>query len=255
MGRTWQGKGNAMKQTAGRDQLGAFAPEFAHLNDDILFGEVWDQEALSTKTKCMLTITALMAQGITDSSLLYHLQNAKKRGVTRAEIAALITHVTMYAGWPKGWAVFNLAKQVWTEDGDSAVSAPEGLSADFPVGEPNTAYAQHFIGNSYLAPLQDPLLHACNVTFESACRNNWHVHHKGGQVLICLAGEGWYQEWGKPAQKLHPGDVVSIAPEVKHWHGATKDFWFQHIALAVPAQGATNEWLEPVEDKDYLALA
>lgn len=248
-------KGIAMKQIAGRDQLGTFAPEFAHLNDDILFGEVWDQEALSTKTKCMLTVTTLMAQGITDSSLLYHLQNAKKHGVTRAEIAALITHVTMYAGWPKGWAVFNLAKQVWTEDEEGAVTSPEGLSEDFPVGDPNTAYAKYFIGNSYLASLGDPQLGACNVTFEPGCRNNWHVHHKGGQVLICLAGEGWYQEWGKPAQKLTPGDVVSIAPEVKHWHGATKDSWFQHIALAVPAEGATNEWLEPVEDKDYLALA
>lgn len=81
------------------------------------------------------------------------------------------------------------------------------------------------------------------------------MHHKGGQVLICIAGEGWYQEWGKPAQKLVPGDVVSIEPEVKHWHGAQKDSWFQHIVLAVPAEGATNEWLEPVEDKDYLALA
>ena len=150
---------------------------------------------------------------------------------------------------------FNLAKQVWTEDEKGAVTSPEGLSEDFPVGDPNTAYAKYFIGNSYLASLGDPQLGACNVTFEPGCRNNWHVHHKGGQVLICIAGEGWYQEWGKPVQKLTPGDVVSIAPEVKHWHGATKDSWFQHIALAVPAEGATNEWLEPVEDKDYLALA
>lgn len=243
-----------MKQTAGHDQLGKFAPEFAHLNDDVLFGEVWDQEAIDTKTKCILTVTALMAQGITDSSLKYHLQNAKNNGVTREEIAAIITHVTMYAGWPKGWAVFNLAKEVWGEDEEGTDTAPQGLSKDFPMGEPNTAYAQYFIGQSYLAPLGDPQLGAANVTFEPGCRNNWHIHHKGGQVLICIAGRGWYQEWGKPAQELRPGDVVSIQPEVKHWHGAAKDSWFQHIALHVPAEGASNEWLEAVSDEEYAKL-
>ena len=99
-------------QTAGRDQLGSFAPEFAHLNDDVLFGEVWNEQALSTKRKCIITVVSLMASGITDSSLKYHLENAKKNGVTKEEIAAIITHATMYTGWPKGWAVFRLAKEV-----------------------------------------------------------------------------------------------------------------------------------------------
>ncbi len=103
-------------QTAGRAQLGDFAPMFAHLNDDILFGEVWNQDELDIKTKCIITVVSLMASGITDSSLTYHLQNAKAHGVTRAEIAAIITHATMYTGWPKGWAVFRLAKEVWKED-------------------------------------------------------------------------------------------------------------------------------------------
>ncbi len=103
-------------QTAGRNQLGEFAPMFAHLNDDVLFGEVWNDETLDIKTRCIITVTALMASGITDSSLVYHLQNAKAHGVTKEEIAAIITHVTMYTGWPKGWAVFNLAKTVWTEE-------------------------------------------------------------------------------------------------------------------------------------------
>lgn len=103
-------------QTAGRTQLGEFAPMFAHLNDDVLFGEVWNDETLDLKTRCIITVTALMASGITDSSLVYHLQNAKAHGVTKEEIAAIITHVTMYTGWPKGWAVFNLAKTVWTEE-------------------------------------------------------------------------------------------------------------------------------------------
>ncbi|SET18450.1 Cupin domain protein [Olsenella sp. KH3B4] len=245
-----------MKQTAGRDALSEFAPMFAHLNDDVLFGEVWDQEAISAKTKCIVTIVALMSQGITDSSLRYHLENARNNGVTRPEAAAIITHATMYAGWPKGWAAFNLAKEVWKDDepvaqDDVRVADPSGLSREFPKGEPNTAYAQYFVGNSWLAPLGDPQLGAANVTFEPGCRNNWHIHHKGGQVLICIAGRGWYQEWGKPAQELKPGDVVSIQPEVKHWHGAAADSWFQHIALAVPAEGACAEWLEPVSDQEY----
>ena len=103
-------------QTAGRDQLGAFAPMFAHLNDDVLFGEVWNEEAIDVKTKCIITVVSLMASGITDSSLGYHLLNAKNHGVTKEEIAAVITHATMYVGWPKGWAVFRQAKEIWKED-------------------------------------------------------------------------------------------------------------------------------------------
>ena len=105
-----------IKQTAGRDQLGGFSPMFAHLNDDVLFGEVWNEEAIDLKTKCIVTVGSLMASGITDSSLKYHLMNAKNNGVTKAEIAAIITHAAMYCGWPKGWAVFRMAKEVWTED-------------------------------------------------------------------------------------------------------------------------------------------
>ncbi len=105
-------------QTAGRDQLGDFAPLFAHLNDDVLFGEVWNQEALDTKMKCIITVVSLMASGILDSSLIYHLQNAKKNGVSKEEIVAIITHAAMYTGWPKGWAVFRMAKEVWKEDAE-----------------------------------------------------------------------------------------------------------------------------------------
>ena len=106
----------AIKQTAGHDQLGTFAPDFAHFNDDVLYGENWNNEDIDLKTRCIITVVALMASGVTDSSLVYHLENAKKNGVTRAEIAAVVTHVAFYAGWPKAWAVFNMAKQVWTEE-------------------------------------------------------------------------------------------------------------------------------------------
>ena len=124
----------------------------------------------------------------------------------------------------------------------------------FPIGEENTAYAQYFIGKSYLYPLTHGSVSAANVTFEPGCRNNWHIHHKGGQILLVTAGKGWYQEWGKPAQALKPGDVIEISPEVKHWHGAAADSWFAHIAIAVPAEGASYEWLEEVDDAQYAAL-
>ena len=121
----------------------------------------------------------------------------------------------------------------------------------FPVGEKNDAFAQYFIGQSYLNMLTTSGVGIGNVTFEPGCRNNWHIHHKGGQILLCTAGRGYYQEWAKPAQELHPGDVVNIPPEVKHWHGAAPDSWFQHLAVEVPAEGASNEWLAPVTDEEF----
>ncbi|HJD45463.1 MAG TPA: cupin domain-containing protein [Candidatus Mediterraneibacter norfolkensis] len=121
----------------------------------------------------------------------------------------------------------------------------------FEVGEPNTAFAQYFIGQSYLKMLTTERVGIGNVTFEPGCRNNWHIHHKGGQILLVTGGHGWYQEWGKPAQELKAGDVVNIPPEVKHWHGAAADSWFQHLAIEVPAEGASNEWLEAVSDEEY----
>ncbi|MGG7142054.1 cupin domain-containing protein [Clostridium nigeriense] len=123
----------------------------------------------------------------------------------------------------------------------------------FEVGEKNDAFSQYFIGQSYLKMLTTEGVNIANVTFEPGCRNNWHIHHKGGQILLVTAGTGYYQEWGKPVQKLHPGDVVNISPEVKHWHGATKDNWFSHLAIEVPAEGSSNEWLEIVGDEDYMS--
>lgn len=127
----------------------------------------------------------------------------------------------------------------------------------FGTGAANTAYAKFFIGQSFLNPLTDPKtgLFLANVTFEPGCRNNWHIHHAksgGGQVLVCVAGHGCYQEWGKEMQELRPGDVVNIAPGVKHWHGAAPDSWFSHLAVEVPGDEASNEWLEPVENDVYL---
>ena len=120
----------------------------------------------------------------------------------------------------------------------------------FPLGEKNDAYAKYFTGQSYLAALCDnPSV--CNVTFEPGCRNFWHIHHKGGQVLLVTYGEGWYCEWDKEPIKLKAGDTVKISAEVKHWHGAAKDSWFSHVAIEVPAEGSSNEWLEEVSDEFY----
>ena len=127
----------------------------------------------------------------------------------------------------------------------------------FGKGQFNTAFAQYFVGKSYLNPLTVPgesSVFLASVTFEPGCRNNWHIHHAskgGGQILICTAGSGWYQEEGKDAVSLEPGTVITILPEVKHWHGAKADSWFSHIALAVPGENRKNEWCEPVSDEDY----
>lgn len=115
-------------------------------------------------------------------------------------------------------------------------------------------HAQYFVGQSYLSMLTTERVGIANVTFEPGCRNNWHIHHKGGQILLCTAGRGYYQEWGKPAQEMNPGDVINIAPEVKHWHGAAPDSWFSHLAVEVPAEGSSNEWLEPVKEEEYSKL-
>ena len=124
----------------------------------------------------------------------------------------------------------------------------------YPVGELNVAYAKYFVGNSYLYPINNQEVNISNVTFEPGCRNNWHIHHGAGQILLCTAGRGYYQEWGKPAQELNVGDTVYIAPEIKHWHGAAPESYFVHIAESVPNENASNEWLEAVDEEEYLKL-
>ena len=238
-----------MKQTAGRNSLGDLAPKFAELNDDVLFGEVWSREdKLSLRDRSMITVVALVSKGITDSSLKYHISNAKSHGVTLVEMVEIITHIAFYVGWPNAWAVFPMVREAYAEDKAGPANSLFGM------GELNTAFAQYFIGNSYLKPLNSNGVFMANVTFEPGCRNNWHIHHKGGQILLCTDGEGWYQKWGQTAQKLRPGDVVYIAPGIKHWHGAVKDEWFTHVAVEIPAEGGSNEWLEPVADEEYIKL-
>ena len=243
------------KQTAGRDNLGALAPKFAELNDDVLFGEVWSREdKLSLRDRSMITISALMAQGLFPQ-LKSHFEIGKKHGITKEEAVEVVTQLAFYSGWPKAWSAFALINEVYGEE-----STDQTHGGAFGMGEPNTAFAEYFIGNSYLKPLNNPKecnVFLANVTFEPSCRNNWHIHHAtngGGQILICVEGEGWYQEEGKEAQSLKLGDVVTIPANVKHWHGAKSNSWFSHIAIEVPGEETSNEWCEPVTDEEYEKL-
>ena len=178
-------------------------------------------------------------------------------GVTQKEMAAIITHISFYSGWPLSWAAFNMAKEVYDE------AVPELTEKDkfqntifFPVGEPNP-YGQFFDGQSYLAPVSTEQVPVFNVTFEPGCRNHYHIHHAksgGGQMLICVGGRGYYQEEGKEPVEMTPGKVVNIPANVKHWHGAAPDSWFAHLAIEVDGEETSTEWLEPVPEEEYRAL-
>ena len=199
-----------------------------------------------------------MSQGLIDESFKYHLINAKNNKITKEEIAEIITHAAFYVGWPKAWAAFNIAKEVWNEElttDDKKVIHSNKMI--FPIGQPNDEFAKYFVGNSYLAPVSTDQIMITNVTFEPSCRNNWHIHKAskgGGQILVCIAGHGYYQEWGKDVINLHPGDVINIPANIKHWHGATNKDWFSHLAVEVPAEDGSTEWLEAVDNEFYNGL-
>lgn len=234
------------KVTAGRDYLGNFAPLFAELNDDILFDKVWSREdKLSPKIRSMITVSALMGAGLLDESLKSHLIKAKENGVTKEEIVEIITQLAFYTGWPKGWAVFALAMEVF-QDEDFTKESMFGLGEEL-VDEHFTdkVYVKHIYG------FDKPML-VDNVTFPKGCINAWHIH-QAGQTLLVTDGKGYYQEEGKEAIKLYPGDIVHIPANVKHWHGATKDSHFVHIAIEDYSKGEPK-WFEAVNPKDYLAL-
>ena len=197
-----------------------------------LFGDIFARDTLDWRTREIVTIAALAARPETEPQMKAHIAIGKVNGVTDAQAAEIVRRVQLPrdpADLPRDWS-------------------------PIPVGEPNTAYAKYFIGNSYLHKLTLDQVPAFGVTFEPGCRNNWHIHHAktgGGQMLIVTAGEGLYQEWGKPARRLKAGDTVNIPANVKHWHGAAPNCWFQHIALEVPGAEQSNEWCEPVDDTAY----
>ena len=211
-----------------------FHPQLDEYLKTHLFGDIFARDVLDWRTREIVTIAALAARPETAPQMKAHIAIGKLNGITDAQAAEIVGRVAVLC------------------DRD-----PSRLPSDWspiPVGEPNTAYAKYFIGNSYLHKLTLDQVPAFGVTFEPGCRNNWHIHHAkagGGQMLIVTAGEGFYQEWGKPARRLKKGDTVNIPANVKHWHGASPDSWFQHIALEVPGTEQSNEWCEPVDDAAY----
>lgn len=242
------------KQTAGRDEMGEFAPEFAHFNDDVLFGECWSREnQLSPKLRSIITVTPFISRSVFDSSFSYHMKTARANGVTREEMVEAITQLAFYVGWPSAWAALREAKKVYGED------TPEmSHGSIFGLGQVNP-YSRYFDGISYLNPLTAPdsRLAIFNVTFEPGCRNFWHTHRAtsgGGQVLIAVDGVGWYQEKGKEPRVMRAGDIVISTPNVPHWHGASCDSWFSHLAFELPGENCSTEWGEPVERDFYESL-
>lgn len=207
-----------------KGELFDFAPAIDDYLKEHLFGDIFARGVLTNQEREAATIAALSSIEGVEPQLKAHIQIGKNTGLTDKQISEILI----------------LTSKPKTEV--------------FALGEKNDAYAKYFKGQSYLNILTKEQVHTANVTFEPKCRNNWHIHHKGGQILLITGGRGYYQEWGKEAQELKKGDVVNIPPETKHWHGAAKDSWFSHVAIEVPSEGGSNEWLEEVSDEEYNKL-
>ena len=211
-----------------KGELFEFAPAIDDYLKEHLFGDIFSRGVLSWKDREIATIAALSSIEGVEPQLNAHIQIGKHNGVTDKQVSEIL----ILTSRPKTEA--------------------------FGIGEPNVNYAKYFKGNSYLNMLTKDQVVTANVTFEPKCRNNWHIHHgvngKGGQILLVTGGRGYYQEWGKPAQELKKGDVVYIKPEIKHWHGAACDSWFSHVAIEIPSDSGSNEWLEEVSDEEYNKL-
>lgn len=202
-----------------------FAPAIDQYLKEHLLADIFARGVLNFQEREVATIAILSTLQTVPAQLNSHINTGKYNGLTDEQIGEILA----------------LTSEVYK-------------GGDFGLGEENTRLAKYFSGKCYVNPLTKDGVCSTNVTFEPTCRNNWHIHHKGGQILLVTEGRGYYQEWGKEAQELKAGDVVNIPAEVKHWHGAAKDSWFSHIALSVPAEGASTEWLEEVSDAEYAKL-
>lgn len=226
-----------------------FSPATDYYLKAHLFGDIFARNVLSASDREVVTISALSALKGVEPQLKAHVSGARNMGVTDDELRSIPAVLSERVGRLEAWRVARTVAEVLGFPFSEAAPLENQV---FPIGSLNTAYARYFIGNSYLAPLDSENGGPVNVTFEPRCRNNWHIHHKGVQVLICVAGRGWYQEWGKDPVKMQPGTVIAIPEGVKHWHGAARDSWFQHLTYMTKVEeGASNEWLEPVSDEEY----
>ena len=223
----------------------AFVPATDYYLKAHLFGDIFARNNLSFADREIVTVSAISALPGCEPQLKAHVAGARNMGVADQELRALPSLLEEKVGLPEAERMRAALSAVLGEDHTPVQTVDFAV---WPKGVLNP-YGQYFTGNSYLAQLEGGL---ANVTFEPGCRNNWHVHHGAVQVLICVAGRGWYQEWGKPAVPMVPGTVIAIPAETKHWHGAAADSWFQHLTYHTAVQeGSSNEWLEPVSDEQY----
>ena len=223
----------------------AFCPAEDYYLKAHLFGDIFARDNLTFADRELITVSALSGLENVMPQLIAHVRGALNMGLTEAQLRDIAE--ALKSNGLQSEASRTEAAIATVVDGQDK---PYSTSV-WPLGEPNTAYAQYFIGNSYLA-LLDPASGLCNVSFEPGCRNNWHIHHGAVQMLICVSGRGWYQEWGKEAVELKPGVVIAVPEGVKHWHGAAADSWMQHLTYHANVQpGNSNEWLEPVDDEWY----
>lgn len=235
----------------------AFKYEFAEATDYYLkahlFGDIFARDNLTYADRELVTVSALSGLEGVEPQLKAHIAGARNMGVTEEQLQGIVVALAANGLLNEAGRLAKAYDELSTSNLPTSLNSQlSTLNSPWPQGKSNDAYAQYFVGQSYLQPYFGGV---ANVTFEPRCRNNWHVHHGAVQVLICVSGKGWYQEWNKPAVPLTPGTVIAIPEGVKHWHGATADSWMQHLAIHTQEQpGATNEWLEPVSDKQYNQL-
>ena len=224
----------------------SFAPQTDYYLKAHLFGDIFARNNLTFAEREVVTVAAISALPGCEPQLRAHVSGARNMGVSDEALREIPALLEKKIGMAEAERLRGALAAVFGNDYSPVQTVDFSI---WPKGEPNTAYAKYFTGNSYLAQMDGGM---ANVTFEPRCRNNWHIHHKQVQVLICVAGRGWYQEWGKPAVAMTPGTIIAIPAEAKHWHGAAKDSWFQHLTYHKDVQeGASNEWLEPVTDEVY----
>ena len=234
----------------------AFEYEFAEATDYYLkahlFGDIFARDNLTYSDRELVTVSALSGLEGVEPQLKAHIAGARNMGVSEEQLQGIVVALAANGLLNEAGRLAKNYAELSNGEANKPSNSASAQTFVWPQGKSNDAYAQYFVGQSFLQPYFGGV---ANVTFEPRCRNNWHVHHGAVQVLICVSGKGWYQEWGKPAVALTPGTVIAIPEGVKHWHGAAADSWMQHLAIHTQEQpGATNEWLEPVNDTQYNKL-
>ncbi|MBO4361291.1 MAG: carboxymuconolactone decarboxylase family protein [Paludibacteraceae bacterium] len=246
-------RGTAVQtQLTGKPFNYEFAPATDYYLKAHLFGDIFARDNLTYADRELVTVSALSGLDGVEPQLKAHIAGARNMGVSEEQLQGIVVALAANGLLNEAGRLAKNYAELSNGEANKPSNSASAQTLVWPQGKSNDAYAQYFVGQSYLQPYFGGV---ANVTFEPRCRNNWHVHHGAVQVLICVSGKGWYQEWNKPAVPLTPGTVIAIPEGVKHWHGAATDSWMQHLAIHTQEQpGATNEWLEPVSDTQYNQL-